>query len=178
MSFLRSTPGEDPVEVSGFFRASPARLFAAWTTPSELQQWFGSAPNTVRAAEVDLRVGGRWCCVFKGGEEGAEDPQTQLEGEYLQIEPDSKLVFSWSFVELFADGRREATPESRVTVEFNAVGERTRIDLRHEAIRTEDARLGVGRGWGASFASLQALLAPEEQELRDDGENRVPGRMA
>ncbi len=43
------------------FEASPEALFAAWTEPEILRQWFRVSPDyTTPIAEVDLRVGGRY----------------------------------------------------------------------------------------------------------------------
>ena len=154
MNFLKTAPGAEPVIVEGLFAAPVDRLFRAWTDPDEIIEWFGRAPRCLVSAEIDLRVGGRWCFVL---EETAEKT-SKLEGEYIEIEPDQSLVFSWSHVTAFADGRREATHASRVSVTFTPHGKSTRIDLRHEAIEKEDGRLGVGKGWTLSFTSLEKLF--------------------
>lgn len=154
MSFLKSAPGAEPVIVEGLFPAPVERLFRAWTDPDEIIEWFGSAPRCLVSAQVDLRVGGRWCFVL---EETAEKT-SRLEGEYLEIEPDRCLVFSWNHITAFADGRHEATHTSRVSVTFTPHGKSTRVDLRHETIDRQDGRLGVGKGWELSFTSLENLF--------------------
>jgi len=40
--------------------ASPERVFDAWTKPERLRLWWGPRGVTCTAAEVDLRVGGRY----------------------------------------------------------------------------------------------------------------------
>lgn len=59
----------------------------------------------------------------------------------------------------FADGTRESTDSSKVTVTFAEAGKATEVKLRHEAIRTEDARRGVGGGWNGCFGRLADLVA-------------------
>ena len=40
--------------------ATPERLFAAWTEPSQLQKWWGPEGVVCIGPEVDLRVGGQF----------------------------------------------------------------------------------------------------------------------
>lgn len=161
MNFLQSNPGDDPVILSGLFNASPARLFRAWTDPEELRRWFGIRPFCLLSANVDLRVGGQWRFVL----EDSNEQQVSLEGEYLTIEPERKLVFSWMHVKQDHQGQREATRQSQVSVTFTQLQNNTRIDLRHEAIQAEDGRLGVGKGWTASLTSLAAICEQTSTEV-------------
>jgi hypothetical protein len=41
-------------------RATPERLFEAWTEPTQILGWWGPEGATCEGAEVDLRVGGRY----------------------------------------------------------------------------------------------------------------------
>lgn len=153
MNFLQSEPGAEPVIVEGIFNVPPERLFRAWTEPEEIVKWFGIRPHSVATAEIDLRVGGRWRFVLEeGGERSA-----QLEGAYLTIEPDRKLVFSWAYVVRFPDGRTEETAHSQVAVTFTPHGRATRVHLTHRSIEAAEGRIGVGRGWESSFASLRDI---------------------
>lgn len=152
--FLQSPPGQEPVTTTGVFAASPSRVFKAWTDSQELKQWFGPKPNSILSADVDLRVGGCWCFVISKTDELTH----QLEGEYEQIDPDTTLVFTWSHVKISATGDREATPYSRVQIDFTPVNDGTRVDLKHESIQQEDGRLGVRKGWHACYTNLYSLL--------------------
>ncbi len=148
--FLGSEIGADPVIVEGLFKAPVARVYRAWTEPEQIVKWFGLKAGSVLSAQIDLRVGGRWCFVFEEGEEG----RASLEGEYIAVRTDACLAFSWRHLREHPDGRREETPDSRVTITFRAEGAATHVHLRHEGILREDGRLGVGKGWDASFAHL------------------------
>ncbi|PVB61661.1 SRPBCC domain-containing protein [Labrenzia sp. 011] len=154
-SFLKSEPGAEPVLIDGLFRASPQRVFRAFTEPDEIRSWFVPGDGGLVAVEIDLQVGGRWCFVI----ERSEEKQVQLEGEYLTIDAPNRLEFSWRHVQEFTDGRREATDSSRVVITFTQAGKATEVKLRHEAIRTEDGRRGVGGGWDGCLARLAELLA-------------------
>lgn len=42
------------------FRASPARVYAAWTDPEALPRWFGPDSLSCRTHAIDVREGGVW----------------------------------------------------------------------------------------------------------------------
>lgn len=53
---------------------------------------------------------------------------------------------------------REVTPDSHVTVSFRADSAATHLQLRHEGIRREEARKGVGGSWMASFCTQRDVV--------------------
>ncbi len=154
MEFVQSAPGDDPIVVEGYFAASPARVFHAWTDPDIVMKWFGQAPDSLHAATIDLRPGGAWRFVKSSDAEKS----VGFEGQYLEIVPGKRLVFSWAHVITHANGEREATPYSRVEVSFTPRGKGTFVRLVHSAVRSEDARQGIGRGWEAAFGFLTGAL--------------------
>jgi uncharacterized protein YndB with AHSA1/START domain len=156
MKFLQSAPGDEPLLVEGLFKATPERVFRAWTEPDEVEKWFGHRPNMLLKAEIDLRVGGEWRFHLP-----TQDAHAKFfEGEYLTIDPARMLVFSWRHVVISEAGQRDMSPSSRVSVRFEPIGpDTTRLYLRHEAIQAQDARIGVGGGWEASFTHLEAIFA-------------------
>ncbi len=42
------------------------RVFAAWTDPAQITQWFGPAGFTCDTTECDIREGGRWRFTYTG----------------------------------------------------------------------------------------------------------------
>jgi uncharacterized protein YndB with AHSA1/START domain len=155
MNFVKTSPGAEPVIVEGFFAATPAEVFEAWTDPDIVVKWFGLEPHSLHSVEIDLRPGGMWRFLHSKDAEKS----VGFEGQYLEIQPGERLVYSWSYVVDRGNDGREATPESRVEVEFTEKGKGTHVRLVHSAIRTEDGRKGVGGGWEASFGSLEAMLS-------------------
>lgn len=154
MNFLRTSATDETVAAEAVFGISPARLFRAWTDPVEVVQWFGHRANGLVSAEIDLRVGGAWRFVLSQ----TTDQLRYFGGEYLDVDPDSLLVFSWSYIVEVQGVERKATPRSRVTVRFEDLSGRTRVRLVHEGIRSADARLNVGGGWEAGFRRLGELV--------------------
>ena len=76
---------------------APDRVWAAWTDPALLVQWFTPAPWKTVSADLDVRPGGR-CITTMESPEGEQFPNA---GCYLQVEPGSLLVFTSAMVEGF-----------------------------------------------------------------------------
>jgi uncharacterized protein YndB with AHSA1/START domain len=126
-------------------RASPKRLFEAWTRPEQLVAWWGPRPVTCAGAEVDLRVGGRYRIV-----NSLPDGKTLvIEGVFELVEPHRKLVYSW----------RAGDEVSRVTVRFDPRGRDTEVTVIHEQIPSESIRDSHEEGWQGCFESLERWLA-------------------
>lgn len=72
----------------------PARLvFEAWTNPVLFQRWWvpRAAPITLLACDLDVRPGGRYRLLF--GVNGT-DQQAEFFGRYLEVVPNSRLVWT------------------------------------------------------------------------------------
>lgn len=128
-------------------RASPERVFAAWTTPEQLMQWWG--PKGVRCprAEVDLREGG----AYRIGNEMPSGDTVWISGQFEVVDRPHKLIYTWS-VEPSA-----AVPE-RVTVRFEARDEGTEVVVIHERIVSEAARDQHQHGWDGWLDGLVEML--------------------
>lgn len=128
-------------------RAPLPRVWQAFTDPALLMQWFG--PHRVRAtaAEIDLRLGGRFRVELL--EDNGE--RHQVGGEYAEVEHESRLVFSWAW---------HSMPDrvSRVAVEFRPWSGGTEVTLRHDGFATAETMGNHTRGWTQSFERLLALL--------------------
>lgn len=132
-------------------KASPAKVFAAWTDPQKIIQWFGPAEtkdDSVEVKEMDVRVGGafRISFVAKDGE------YHEVGGKYLEVLPNERLVFSWAW---------HSTPErqSQVTIVLKPEGDMTFLTLTHEKFFDEAARDGHKHGWTGTLDKLERLFA-------------------
>ena len=138
------------LEIKRLMKASRERVYAAWTDPEQLQQWFGPAKVRTRALEADVRVGGkfRWDITSPEGEE------MTVEGEYRELEPGRKIVFSWQWQE---DAEWEGYL-SIVTVELEETDKGTEVRLRHESLPSEKSRQGHTEGWNSVLDKLEEYL--------------------
>lgn len=162
----------------------PEALFAGWTTPELLVQWFTPAPWRTVAAEVEPWPGGRFHTVMRSPE-GDEFPGT---GCVLEVVPGRR--FAWTsalapgFRPIAADAASagdgstdsesagaDSTGTDSAPFVFSAVvefaphdgGTRYTATVRHAdaAARAAHEAMGFHTGWGAALDQLVALLARE-----------------
>ena len=69
---------------------TPEQVWAAWTTPAHIKEWFTPAPWQTVDCELDLHPGGLFRTVMRSPE-GQEFPNI---GCYLEIIPNKKLVWT------------------------------------------------------------------------------------
>jgi uncharacterized protein YndB with AHSA1/START domain len=124
-------------------RASPERVFAAWTQPDALSRWM--SPFALAEASLDLRVGGAFRIVMQG-----PDREIAHTGEYLEVDPPHRLVFTWR------SPYTGPTP-SVVTVELQADGDYTALTLTHAQLPADQVEPHRG-GWGQILANLASYV--------------------
>jgi uncharacterized protein YndB with AHSA1/START domain len=135
-------------------RASPERLFAAWTEPAQLRLWWGPAHVACPAAEVDLRVGGR----YRLANQFADGSIWWIAGTFETVEPPRLLIYSWelSAGDLAPGGMPPPVQAAeRVTIRFEPHGDTTEVVVIHERIADEPSRVSHEQGW---FGCLDGLI--------------------
>ena len=137
-----------------FFPVAPEKVWRAWTDPQALTRWWGP-DGAVSAAELDLRVGGRFRIVF-GGAQGTDH---EVQGVYKDVEPGRRLSFTWVWP------RTTPERESLVTIEFKAVPRGTEMLFRHERLFDDQVRDDHQRGWSSTFEKLERALLAERPKL-------------
>jgi uncharacterized protein YndB with AHSA1/START domain len=141
------------VVVTRTFNA-PARLvFAAWTTPELLKQWWApkSFGISFLSCEADVRTGGSYRFVF--AHPASAQPMTFF-GRYIEVIPNARLV--WTNEEGGEGG-------AVTTVTFEERGGQTLVVMRDlypskEALDDAIASGSMG-GYDETFEQLDALLA-------------------
>ena len=131
------------------FAASRERVFRAWASAEALKRWYAPGEATVALAEVDFRVGGRFLIHMQGPDGTA----FRVSGEYREIVPPERLVFTWRWE------HEPAEAETVVTVEFRENGAETDVILTHDGFASAQAQTGHETGWNGIFEKLAALLS-------------------
>ena len=85
---LTTTPDSEIVS-SRIVNASRELVYAAWTDPNHLKNWWGPAGFTNTFHEFDLRPGGRWIYTMHGPEKG----NYQNDVEFLVIDRPSFIAW-------------------------------------------------------------------------------------
>lgn len=138
--------GETVLVVRRTIAAPRERVFAAWLDPSSLARWM--APGTVVRAdvEVDARVGGRFRIIMRR----TDGDDVDHRGEYLAIEPPSRLSFTW------ISKNTDHLP-TVVTVELHDRDGATELVLTHRRLPASQIDPHT-QGWTAIVQKLDAVL--------------------
>lgn len=134
------------VSLEKTFAADVARVYAAWTEPDLFAQWMGPGNVKVKDVTIDLKVGGKYRLTM------ATDQGDQIVGgEYLEIIPNEKLVFTWIW-------EREGADHTQVTLEFSGADGRTLLKLSHDRHSSQEAAEHHLQGWNGCFENLATYL--------------------
>jgi len=140
------------VSVTHRFGASADRVFDAWINRETIAQWMLASPvedEEIVSISVDARVGGRFSFVVR--REGVELDHL---GEYLELDPPRRLVFTWGVNEDPGD-------TSRVTVEIESLPDGCQVTLTHEMDpRWADFAERTEHGWRRILHAVDSTLTP------------------
>lgn len=156
---LAASKTNETIQLTRYFPAAPAAVFAAWADPRALEQWFGPPSHRCEMEQFDFRPGGRYRIrmIPTGADSDcAGDPEADsvCAGEFLTIEPPHTLALSFTWLENGAD-----IGETVLTVEFREAGSGTDLTLTHERLRDPAVRDAHRGGWEGTLDGLAQYLA-------------------
>jgi uncharacterized protein YndB with AHSA1/START domain len=110
-------------------KASPAKVYAAWTRAELMDRWWGPDGGPVLSAQAGPHVGGRFRVVFQR----LDGLTHECKGEYREVVPERKLAFTWEWA---------STPEQRslVTVDLRTVPGGAELVFTHAQFDDETTR--------------------------------------
>lgn len=147
-----TTPADREVQIERVFDAPRDRVFAAFTDPKLIPEWWGPRDTTTVVEQMDVRPGGSWRFVIHhpDGRENA------FRGTYREVASPERIVqtFEW-----------EGMP-GHVAVEtatFEQLGERTKVTTT-SLFHTNEERdgmlaSGMEHGTNETYGRLDELLA-------------------
>jgi uncharacterized protein YndB with AHSA1/START domain len=148
------------------FDAPVPRVFEAWTTPGQFQQWWvpKSCGVTLLSVEQDVRIGGRYRLEFAHPE--ATTPMAFF-GSYVDVVPNARLVWT----------NEESADGAVTTVTFEETDGKTQLVMRErypsrQALDT--AIVGMDEAMPETFAQLEAFLAARRAGA-DSSDRQSPG---
>jgi len=134
------------IRITKLLPATPEEVFSAWTDPESLTEWMCPETMTVARVDLDLRVGGKFELVMR-----AENSDNIHVGEYREISPPKRLVFTWQ-------SAATLQRETLVTVELSPRGDQTELVLIHEMLPTEHSAAQHNHGWQSIVEKLGGFL--------------------
>jgi uncharacterized protein YndB with AHSA1/START domain len=149
---------DSTLTISRHIAAPPAAVWAAWSVPENLEKWWIPAPIACRVDTLDLRPGGGF--VTRMREPDAADFQPHVDGCFLEVIPEQRLVFTT----VMTAGWQPVDPWLAITaiLTFEADGDGTLYAARvlHKT-PTDSAKhdeMGFQEGWGTAIGQLAALI--------------------
>jgi uncharacterized protein YndB with AHSA1/START domain len=147
-----TTPADREIHIERVFDAPRDRVFAVYTDPELIPEWWGPRDTTTVVDEMDVRPGGSWRFVMRS----ADGSESGFRGVYREVTPPERIVqtFEW-----------EGMPGhiSVETATFEDLGDRTKVTTVSLFHTTEerDGMLGSGMegGLNETYARLDELLA-------------------
>jgi uncharacterized protein YndB with AHSA1/START domain len=135
-------------EIDRDFAAPPAAVFAAWTTAEHFARWFGGKDAEIPADRLDYQpaAGRPWSATMVL----PTNATINWTGEFLEVVPDQRLVFTLS--------DRPGQAGLRVTVELTPAAGGTHMHMTQDAPDfTDEQRQAAVDGWLAFFDVLQEI---------------------
>lgn len=106
------------LRITRLYDAPVSAVWAAWTDPDQVAQWWGPRGFTLTTHSKDLRPGGAWVYTMHGPD-GTDYANKTV---YHEVEPQRRLVYDHG-------GGDDRPPLFRVTVEFTEVRGKTRMEM-------------------------------------------------
>jgi uncharacterized protein YndB with AHSA1/START domain len=131
----------EPLRSEVRIAAPPEVVFPYFTDPSRIVDWMGIA------ALLDPRPGGAFRVEANG--------RDIVLGEYVEVEPPHRVVFTWGFE---GQDRFVAAGSTRVEVTLERHGEGTLVTLLHHGL-PDGARDAHAEGWLHYLARLAPVAA-------------------
>ena len=151
-------PAEMPeLTIARFIDAPPALVWKAWSTPEHLANWWIPAPIECKVIKLDLRPGGGFETRMR---EGDGEFQPHVEGCFLEVVPEARLVFTT----VLTEGWQPTEPWLALTaiMTFSAEGSGTRYSARVLHKNSADSRkheeMGFHEGWGTTIDQLAVYV--------------------
>ena len=145
------TAEKTSLEIVRFINVPADRVYDAWTDPAQLRRWFGPENVRTRKITADVRVGGkyRWDLTSPEGEE------MSAFGEYKELVPGKKIVFTWQW----DDDEAWENRTSIVAIELFERWGGTELRLRHEQLPSQESRDRHNEGWNSLLDRLEQFVS-------------------
>ena len=148
---IAAPAGTTPVDITVMrvVPATPERLWAAWTSPDELAEFFAHPGTSIPRHSVTMDVRPAGSLRLTAIE--ADGAQVITDGVYLDV--DEPALLSWQWTTAGAPGAGETM------VALTETADGTEITVRTVAHLGPAAAIGYRRGIAACLAALEQLVA-------------------
>jgi uncharacterized protein YndB with AHSA1/START domain len=154
-----TTPTDREILIERVFDAPRDRVYAAFTDPELIPEWWGRYEDTVTVDKMEVRDGGEWRFVtVSGGGRDKEGEEHAFRGVFREVVPPERIVWTFEW-----EGMKGYITVETVT--FEDLGEQTKVSSRSLFFTTEERdgmlESGMEIGLNQSYAQLDELLAKQ-----------------
>lgn len=156
MSRVPATPFGHPhgVRLTRRFPDDPETLFAAFTDPEALRQWWGPYGFRIDAIAFSARVGE----IYRVRLTEPDGSRWAHEGRVLEVERPHRLTYTWQWTEgpLSRD-------ETLVELEFTPDGRGTVVSVTHSRFASDTECEAHATGWTDTYERVGAWLVTRRE---------------
>jgi uncharacterized protein YndB with AHSA1/START domain len=142
---------EDSIVIERVFDAPVALIWQMWTEAEHFKNWYGPQGFSIPVAKMDVRVGGKrlFCMESPDG-----SMKMWLAGEYIEIVPRSRLVYTESMSD--AEGNilenGDHSTITQIIVELEELDGRTKMVMIHAGVPASEQ--GANEGWKQAIETM------------------------
>lgn len=145
MSPAKTVLSDREIRIEHTFRSPAAKVFAAYTDPKQVAQWWGSPKGRFQVDRMDVRTGGgfRFLQTLPDGSTMASS------GSYVEVRPVTRLVYTFHI-----EGQPGAPVTTSVDLAETPAGTVLTLTLEFPSREARDAAAQYGASGGAKAALL------------------------
>ena len=142
-------------------KAPRSAVWACWTTPEHIPNWFAPQPVVTKVRQLDLRPGGAFQIeMFMDGQSLGDNEA----GCFLEVVPEQRLTWTSALGPDFRPVNAPAAPflfTATVLLADHPEGTDYRVIARHKDQASAEAHetMGFSQGWGTVAEQLGAYAA-------------------
>ncbi len=140
---MNDIAAENELLIQKTFNAPAALVFAMWSDPEHFRHWMGPESFSCPVIEMDFRVGGEYRAMIHSDENG----ENWFGGTYKEIEPNKKLVFTFTWDN---DGPSDGV-ETLITIIFRERNGKTEQSFHQAPFINSERRDSHVEGWTSAF---------------------------
>lgn len=145
-------PNTNTVRLHRVLRASPEKVYRAFTEPDAYCKWVPPHGFTGRIESMDVRVGGGYRMSFTNFGTGKSH---SFGGTYVELAPHERIRYTDAFDDPNLPG------EMQVTITFRPVACGTELEIVQEGVPAAIPVEFCYLGWQESLGQLAQLVEPE-----------------
>lgn len=145
------------VQVSKEFPVPVDALYNAWVSPEALKQWCTPIGNSLTEVKNEVKEGG--AIKYKAETESGEF-SLLITGEYEEVKEKERLVYSWNWQ---FPNNSMGDSLFKLTVVFSQQGNGSRVDVKQENLKDDEAIIIHQEGWERALKNLHQYLVSQSR---------------